>query len=264
MEPDLMWVVAERVAESIRNSAGVPASTRIHLHAAARGLGVRSVTVTELAVGGLVRWSDGMPDIWIRQDMPDTRRRSSLAHELAHVALDQRPEAYRSNGTHAEERLCNAVAAELLIPAAGLRDWTSHEPLTLASLSRYADDLSVSRGALVRRLAEAAKVECLLVDLAKSQWMEGWLVGSEVYGRLLCSRPTRAPRLVMEDPCPDEADGGRRIRVWYEGLGYDCTASLQAGRERGHSRSAWALLKDFQRRPNLDQAEPPSSPSRQP
>lgn len=255
-----MWHRAEEVANEIRRLACISDTSRVHLHAAARGLPVRSVQFVRLPVDGQVEWTDGFADIKVRTDMAETRKRFSLAHELAHVALNHRQVSFRNGQVQAQERLCNAVAAELLIPARCLRSWVKTEELTLSSLRLYADELTVSRAALVRRLAEATDIECLLVSLTQRADTES-VIADKVYGRIgRWYGPT--PQVVLDSLVGDAIDTSTETgvdeaveaRVWYDGRAYDCRASVGHWLARGTPESgrSWALLRGFTRRPDMD------------
>lgn len=250
-----LWERAESIAAGIRRDAGASGDSRIHLHAAARALKVRSVRFVQIPVDGQVEWYEGFPHIKVRADMAETRRRFSLAHELAHVALDHRRTSFRNGTVSAEERLCNAIAAELLIPAGPLRTWLSTESLSMSAVNDYADDLTVSRAALVRRITEAADVKCLLLEVRREPSPEGELLVAEdsVFGRLnRWGGP--APHVVVDAPTlGHRADEMTNVAMWYDGSGYRCDASVDNRSDRSNPRrQRWLLLKNFTRCPDLD------------
>ena len=97
----------------------------------------------------------------------------TLAHELAHLWLDASALSNVSvkpqSGFRREEIWCNAVAAELLVPLAALRDRLSaDEPLDNV-LSRLAQAFKVSKLVILRRLLDAGWIDHACFD---SAWAE--------------------------------------------------------------------------------------------
>jgi hypothetical protein len=143
----------------------------VHLHAVAQALGVTHVRVRPLAVDGRVRWGEAGPGIDIRADMTDSRKRFTLAHELAHVALGHGGTRNRdaAAGSARDERLCDAVAARLLMPTAAITAWVSEGPVDAGRFLAEADRLQVSAAALIRRLNEVADDEHALLTFRKGR-----------------------------------------------------------------------------------------------
>jgi hypothetical protein len=80
--------------------------------------------------GGLRRLPDGRFDILVREDAATTRQRFSIAHELGHVIFyrcapkAKAMQAQRSqHAPEEEERLCNVIAEELLMPLATVTEY---------------------------------------------------------------------------------------------------------------------------------------------
>lgn len=123
------------------------------LSAYARALGVRAITTT-VRDEGCVDFLHGDAVIGIRSGLSDNRRRFTLAHELGHVAL------YRFETQHGMpidfdvERLCDQVAAHLLLPDRWVLPLTA-TPWNLPALETYASQARVSVAALVNRLSDA-------------------------------------------------------------------------------------------------------------
>ena len=88
----------------------------------------------------------------------------TIAHELAHIWLGTSAlsnlSAVSGPGFRREEVWCNAVAAELLVPLAGLQsNLQQDEPLSDTLLSRLAQTFKVSSLVILRRLLDANRIE---------------------------------------------------------------------------------------------------------
>lgn len=94
----------------------------------------------------------------------------TLAHEMAHVALDETalsdsPLEHEPN--HATERWCNRVAAEFLVPLAALRERYDPGIELRETLRRLARRFKVSALVALRRLRDADLVS---VSVYREQW----------------------------------------------------------------------------------------------
>ncbi len=114
--------------------------------------------------------------VQLRSDATHLRRRFSIAHEVAHTlfyeqtakGLRHRIGILSKEELAAEERICNAFASALLMPASRLQDSLVSIPLNSAShvlslLDQTARRFQVSLPALVSRLNQ--------VQLASSQYI---------------------------------------------------------------------------------------------
>jgi Zn-dependent peptidase ImmA (M78 family) len=99
--------------------------------------------------------------------VPRARRRFSLAHEIAHALFESElagqlapdPRLYRGSGAGdlAVERLCDAFAAELLMPYAQFRRFAVDDTyVSIQGIERLATLFGTSLSAAARRLAETA------------------------------------------------------------------------------------------------------------
>lgn len=161
---------------------------RIDLDALAFRLGV------EVVAEGPLRGVDG----YLTRDTTSTRRQPSLfepsqvahitasgtrmhftvAHELAHVLIDQLPSAESTEAlSHDEvERLADRIAAELVLPlsvVAACADEIWRDGLSLEWISDSARRLGVSLTALVARLSELVRSEQRILDSGVVVAMEG-------------------------------------------------------------------------------------------
>lgn len=152
------------VAEALRRLSGQSKAVVFDPYSCAARLGieVRQVTLPEGA-SGCVDFSSNRPIIELAYGESDRRKRFTLSHELAHLAFigaqPALPEERSRRGAidgvlRREERLCNAIAAELLMP----RNRFSCEATALSpsfgALSSLADVFVVSVEAALRRIRE--------------------------------------------------------------------------------------------------------------
>lgn len=94
----------------------------------------------------------------------------TLAHELAHLWLGSTAVSDASaapNGGHRREEVwCNAVAAELLVPLAALRDDLLHDETVEHAVGRLTRRYKVSGLVMLRRLLDAGWLDRSQFDLA--------------------------------------------------------------------------------------------------
>jgi hypothetical protein len=122
----MQWVVGrievERKAEALATSFGGPP---IELEAIGSALGILDIALGDIDAAAHLQVGavQGTWGVILRRTDPRTRRRFSLAHEIAHVALgitgDERRymgEAAARSGRTPAERTCDYFAAALLMP----------------------------------------------------------------------------------------------------------------------------------------------------
>ncbi len=100
----------------------------------------------------------------------------TLAHELAHLWLGASAlsnlGAAPGPGFRREEVWCNAVAAELLVPLAALRDGLQEDEPLPGALSRLARTFKVSTLVVLRRLLDAGWIDRARFDIAWAEEVE--------------------------------------------------------------------------------------------
>jgi hypothetical protein len=109
----------ENISLAVQLFVSEKARTSENLEALARNLGVDRIQDEELPYdGGIFREPGGRLVIKLNAYNPFTRRRFTLAHEIAHLLLDSVP-GLRSTCREdpALERACDCIAAELLMPS---------------------------------------------------------------------------------------------------------------------------------------------------
>lgn len=103
-------------------------------------------------LGGLL-FDEGGPCIFYNSNVPTTRARFTVAHELGHFVLHRRQGIYfmcQENSKRLAERQANRFAAEILMPAAAVRA----QDLAGWSVEYMARSFVVSTEAMERRAAE--------------------------------------------------------------------------------------------------------------
>jgi Zn-dependent peptidase ImmA (M78 family) len=158
--------LAEHLAKSMLS--GIDAFPPINLDVLAERLGVREIRDSPLKEDGRTTWQTGRPVIELREDRPATRRRFTLAHELAHVliARDRTRSVYRASqmSDESEEALCDWVAAAVLMPYEWIKPYASREMLNLSLLRLVAHRAEVSLSAAAVRIAEVGRRTCMFLQ----------------------------------------------------------------------------------------------------
>lgn len=115
-----------------------------------------------------ISYQDQAFSILVNEDHVETRRRFSIAHELGHYVLDRellvahgaldRSNVYRDADEKKREQNADALAAEILMPAAAVRSFVAEQGLDKQSkfegeaLADMADCFRVSRPMAITRL----------------------------------------------------------------------------------------------------------------
>lgn len=157
-DPDLAVRTLARRVWSEHGDGSIP----VHLSALFKWANIRRVVPEEMPLdGALRRLTNGNFDIVVRESASSTRRRFSVAHELGHVLFYHHAPlskaaqaAARRRAPAEEERLCNIVAEELLMPAATV-ERVLRESASVDRILQLAADCHVSIEAALFRLAPA-------------------------------------------------------------------------------------------------------------
>ena len=146
----------DTIAARVHEQAGL--AVPVDLRALSSFLGVASVRRMEMVESGRLSWEGGEPVVYLRSRLKAGPRRFTWAHELSHLILESElgeplrgglPPMARDSADR--ERLCDHLAAALLLPESWVRDELDGDDLTLEQLlvlQRRAD-VSVT-AALVR------------------------------------------------------------------------------------------------------------------
>jgi Zn-dependent peptidase ImmA (M78 family) len=143
---------AKSVVETVPDYSwsGVPQD----LNGLAKQLGAIDVLYQSRTLEGFIEFKPCGPVIYLAATKSDGRRRFTLAHECGHLmlTLPGTPEPPAVEGGIDEESLCDAIAAELLLPT----EWlllNASKITTLATMLATAKDTRVSMAMLTNRLA---------------------------------------------------------------------------------------------------------------
>ncbi len=180
-------------AAMLRKAWHVPTGPVVHL---VRTLESRGVVLTQLpdvdaeTIDAFSSAPHGRPMIVLSQKGNPMRQRFSVAHELGHLLLHPDP----APGSRVHEREANTFAAELLMPAAEIRDRLP-TPLDLTTLKETADGYGVSVAALAYRgkdlgVYSESTLRRTMAALADLGWRTDEPVGSRYPGE----RPELLPR----------------------------------------------------------------------
>jgi len=152
-----------------------PQSLPLDLNAVARHLGVADIRYLAREFHGFTHWGD-RPTVYLALSRSDGRRRFTLAHELGHILLGA---DVTGADTDEVERLCDAIAGELLMPTSWLESWESLVT-DLASARQLADRMRVSLATTVVRLRALGRQVMLftLVRASDGQWIVASRIGA--------------------------------------------------------------------------------------
>ena len=163
-------IVRQFVPEQLRNP---DAREKDHLELLAEELGVRHIVRRPLT--GIQDHHPGVdamlvpiPDgysVVVNDKAPITRQRYSMAHELAHIMLLCREAMHTAGRGHQEdeERLCDAIAAELLMPEEAFTSASLQFGHTLKDVPRLAGLFGTSLTATTIRLWELLTEPCQII-----------------------------------------------------------------------------------------------------
>ncbi|ALG07542.1 hypothetical protein AOZ06_12005 [Kibdelosporangium phytohabitans] len=160
-------------ARMVRTAWGVAIGPAAHL---VRNLEARGVVTTRIpmldndAIDAFSSALSGRPVIALTYKGNPMRQRFSVAHELGHLLLHPEPEP----GSLRHEREANVFAAELLMPAAEIRDQLP-TPVDIGALKDLADSYGVSTAALAYRgkdlqIYSESTVRRIMATLTRLGW----------------------------------------------------------------------------------------------
>lgn len=186
----------ERLARWLFGSFGVAPRPPIDLETLAARMGIDQILDTDMIEDGRLVQSRDRAVIHLRRDLNPRRRRFTLAHELAHrvLAHPQAPAvAYRRAGDgDDEERLCDQIAASILMPD----DWTrrlARRPQNLSTLRLMSERAQVSLSAALVRSRETNhwRKSLLRFSLDQGRWRFQGAFGVPIqWHRKIRSAPT--------------------------------------------------------------------------
>lgn len=166
---------SEALASWLVQRLNVSPQPPIDLDALAAQMGVSEVREVDMAEEGRLE-HDGMRAIvYLRHGLGRGRRRFTLAHELAHWALAHPGSpriAYRRAGSNDdEERLCDEIAAALLMPHHWTRRFQSRpQNLSILRLMSNRAEVSLSAALLRNREVNHWHKSLLRFSLDQGRW----------------------------------------------------------------------------------------------
>lgn len=153
--------VAETLVAAFCEAAGLyrdKRRPRVDVYDVARRVGAIVEHSSQLTEDGRVEDSPWTTRIVLRESAPEDRTRFTLAHELGHLLLSD-PEVLRLVHVALDEqqvdveRMCNAFAAELLMPQEWLRHHFAGRPERFEVIDEVMTRAGVSYSAALTRLA---------------------------------------------------------------------------------------------------------------
>jgi Zn-dependent peptidase ImmA (M78 family) len=135
-------IVADRYVGSIQRPP-------VMLDALCRDFNVTIEERTDLAIAGELRCEAGQLIVRHSAGAPPARVRFTIAHELAHLILDDAPRRKPLPRTAELERICNLLAAAILMPRHLFA--RAVDPPTIDRLSAAASEFAVSLESAARR-----------------------------------------------------------------------------------------------------------------
>jgi hypothetical protein len=243
-----MALIPERAAQHLRRelSAGGPP---VDVEQIAWRMGVDEIVLSAIVGDGRLECREGKTSIYVQVRAGQARRRFTIAHEIAHLWLQENRRDYPGapGGGHEEERFCNAFAAALLMPPSWVRERACAGPSTLDNLDQIASNAKVSLAACLLQLRRFAGWQTSLLNWT---WDRGnWRLWSTAGLPISCQRQVTSLRQTRVAITRAEQEGGRIqkvpliLRVGGESL---CVpAEVKVRRGRAVALAALEPGKDF-------------------
>ena len=221
-------------ALSVSELTGLSGDTK-SLTKLALSLGVKRIVTRSLNVSGMLIPSEDGYVIAIKEDDSERKRRYSLAHEIGHLAIASRqqhggsytkhrvPTSRYDHGDKHEERLCEAIAAELLMPVEAFRRQVSEVGSTLSNIPYLSDIFQTSITSTAIRYCELLPEPCLLVRWRSDRRRGGilvpdWQIRNEVSGPFVQVLPKGAKSASPQITGADTAYSSQGLITSYESL----------------------------------------------
>jgi hypothetical protein len=166
--------LAEALAREVRDELdlGIP----VNLQKVAAHLGVDRIGHGEMVEDGRTTWVGGRPGIDLKRGRSSQRTRFTLAHELGHILIARNESVVRRTVTlhqDSTERICDEIAAALLMPSEWVDDQISRGAVNLSRLRLVARRADVSLSAVAVRIGQVSGQTCVLLrwKRAPSRWV---------------------------------------------------------------------------------------------
>lgn len=148
---------SDRLAQEQLSQVGLFPEPPIDVIDLARRLGVSDIRSAPLVEDGRLDVEANSIRILLRGDLSPTRRRFTIAHEIAHLLIgnsDMRVARRAANPRDLTERLCDEIAASILLPYPWVASRYGSRRVSLSTVREMAQVGEVSMGAAVVRLKE--------------------------------------------------------------------------------------------------------------
>ena len=204
--------IAERLAGAIAEQYNC-SQPPIDIEALAANLGVDEVIDKPLLEDGRLERYGGSTKILVRSDISASRRRFTIAHELAHLLLTDSTSNLVATrhivGEDAEERFCEDFAAAILLPSWWIQEVAGNRRRILHTLRVVAGRSNTSLAASCVRLNKVLGWQHTLLQWSQrdSTWQFQWAAGlpNSFEGRIRSA--DRTPQIL------DTLDGRGDIKV---------------------------------------------------
>lgn len=231
---------AEAVAGQLLATTGVSTAVPVDPDAVASALVVQIVPADLQESGRLVPTGSG-PAILVNRSDPLPRRRFTVAHELAHLAL-LNPKVGGAAGADAarvfrsEEAFCDAVAGALLMPRRFMVARFGDMPERIGVLRELVNLACVSWTAGVVRLHETCRWTRPLLELRRSP--RGWHIDAEA------GLPRGCPPLTLHPEARWGLDQRNALGRWSGRIDLEvrCGASPATVGADAEVRGGWASM----------------------
>ncbi len=157
--PDSVDDAIKIVADHLLDGVACPPTD---LNSIAPKVNVTEIAYEELPVSGELLQSDGGFKICCSSDLSPQRKRFTIAHEIAHAALQTSGSCCPRVGKELE-RICDMLATEILMPRERFLSWSSGS-LTIRTVFELAKLFDTSVAAAAIRLAETRAVSVFEVE----------------------------------------------------------------------------------------------------
>ncbi len=152
--------VADDLVAWLLDRVQVPAVPPVDVENLARAMGIDSIMNATMIEDGRLEQDGRSAVIYLRDGLPESRRRFTIAHELGHrLLLHPRAPAERYRRRligDSEERLCDDIAAAILLPRRWVAAHFGQAPHTLNTIRRLSGYTNTSMSASLVRLCEVA------------------------------------------------------------------------------------------------------------
>ncbi len=171
-----MTELADSLAHWLLDRVDLPATPPLDVEELARRMGIESITESDMVEDGRLEQNIKSARIFLRSDLSEARRRFTIAHELGHRLL-LHPHAAaerhrRRRPSDNEERLCDDLAAAILLPAPWVRREYRDRPQVLSIVRGLAGQTGTSLSASLVRLCELVEWDRSLLrfQLYSGRW----------------------------------------------------------------------------------------------